>query len=95
MTDYIELHCRSAFSFLAGASLPEELIERAVALGYPALALGDRDGVYGAPRFHAAAKRAGVRALVGAEIRLGESIVGSRKSKVREQRRSVVQPPSP
>ncbi|MBP1684443.1 MAG: dnaE2 [Deltaproteobacteria bacterium] len=94
MTDYIELHCRSAFSFLAGASLPEELIERAAALGYPALALGDRDGVYGAPRFHAAAKRAGVRALVGAEIRLGESIVGSRKSKVREQRRSVVQPPS-
>jgi error-prone DNA polymerase len=65
---YIELRARSAFSFLAGASLPEELIERAAALGYPAIALGDRDGVYGAPRFHQAAKQAGMRALVGAEL---------------------------
>ena len=63
---YVELRCRSAFSFLAGASLPEDLIERAAALGYPALALGDRDGVYGAPRFHQAAQRAGLRALIGA-----------------------------
>ena len=46
---YIELHTSSAFSFLRGASLPETLIERAAALGYPALALLDRDGVYGAP----------------------------------------------
>ncbi len=67
---YIELRCCSAFSFLAGASLPEDLIERAAALGYPALALGDRDGVYGAPRFHQAAKRAGLRALVGAALTL-------------------------
>jgi len=69
---YLELHCRSAFSFLAGASLPEELIEQAATLGYPALALGDRDGVYGAPRFHQAAKRVGLRAIVGAEVAVGE-----------------------
>jgi error-prone DNA polymerase len=48
----IELHCASAFSFLEAASLPETLVDRAAALGYPALALLDRDGVYGAPRFH-------------------------------------------
>src|SRR5687767_7631413 len=65
---YIELHASSAFSFLDGASLPEALIDRAVALGYPALALLDRDGVYGAPRFHLAASRAGLRAIIGAEL---------------------------
>jgi error-prone DNA polymerase len=66
--DYIELHASSAFSFLDGASLPETLIERAVELGMPALALADRNGVYGAARFHTAAKRAGIRAHIGAEI---------------------------
>src|SRR4051812_15738962 len=65
---YIELHAASAFSFLDGASLPEVLIDRAAALGYPALALLDRDGVYGAPRFHLAASRAGIKAIVGAEL---------------------------
>jgi error-prone DNA polymerase len=65
---YIELHARSAFSFLQGASLPEELAQTAANLGYPALALVDRDGVYGAPRFHLAAKKAGIRAHIGAEI---------------------------
>jgi error-prone DNA polymerase len=65
---YIELHASSAFSFLDGASLPEALIERAAALGYPALALLDRDGVYGAPRFHLAAKKAGLKAIIGAEL---------------------------
>src|SRR5688572_32972687 len=65
---YIELHTSSAFSFLDGASLPEALVDRAAALGYPALALLDRDGVYGAPRFHLAAKRAGLRAIIGAEL---------------------------
>ena len=52
---YVELHAASAFSFLQGASLPEALVDRAAELGYPALALLDRDGVYGAPRFHKAA----------------------------------------
>ena len=70
--DYVELRTQSAFSFLRAASLPEDLIERAAALGYHALALGDRDGVYGAPRFHQAAQRAGVRALVGCELTMGQ-----------------------
>ena len=65
---YIELHASSAFSFLDGASLPETLIERAASLGAPALALLDRDGVYGIPRFHQAARRAGLKAIVGAEL---------------------------
>src|SRR4026209_1998268 len=65
---YVELHAASAFSFLDGASLPEALITRAAALGYPALALLDRDGGYGAPRFHLAAKRAGIKAIIGAEL---------------------------
>jgi len=67
---YVELHTRSAFSFLEGAAQPEDLIERAQELGYPALALLDRDGFYGSPRFHMAAKKAGMRAHVGAEITL-------------------------
>jgi error-prone DNA polymerase len=68
--DYVELRCRSAFSFLEGASNPEDLAERAAELGYPALALGDRNGLYGAPRFHQAAKRAGLRGLVGSNVSL-------------------------
>ena len=69
-TDYIELRARSAFSFLEGASNPEDLVERGASLGYPALALADRGGVYGAPRFHLAARRAGLRAILGAEVDL-------------------------
>jgi len=65
---YIELHAASAFSFLEGASQPEELIERAVELEMPAMALLDRNGVYGSARFHTSAKRNGVHAHVGAEI---------------------------
>ena len=65
---YVELHTSSAFSFLQAASLPEALVERAAALGYPALALLDRDGVYGAPRFHKAATAAGIKPIIGAEL---------------------------
>jgi error-prone DNA polymerase len=65
---YIELRTASAFSFLFGASLPEDLVTRAAELGYPALALLDRDGVYGAPRFYAEARRTNLRAIVGADI---------------------------
>ena len=65
---YIELHSSSAFSFLRAASLPETLIDRAAMLGYPAVALIDRDGVSGAPRFHKAALAAGIRPLIGAEL---------------------------
>src|SRR3954469_14496682 len=70
---YIELHAASAFSFLQGASLPESLVERAAALDYPALALLDADGVYGAPRFHKAAKQAGLKAIIGAELTIRSS----------------------
>src|SRR6266581_1208916 len=71
---YIELHAASAFSFLQGASLPETLVERAAALGYPAIALLDADGVYGAPRFHKAAKQAGLKAIIGAELSIKSQI---------------------
>jgi error-prone DNA polymerase len=65
---YVELHARSAFSFLEGASLPELLMARCAQLDMPAMALLDRNGLYGAPRFHIAAQRAGTRAHIGAEI---------------------------
>src|SRR5467141_2288969 len=65
---YVELHSRSAFSFLEGASIPEELIAVCANLGMPALALLDRDGVYGSPRFHLAAKKAEIKAHIGAEV---------------------------
>ena len=65
---YIELHSRSAFSFLEGSSLPESLIARCSELNMPAMALLDRDGVYGAPRFHMAAQKAGIKAHIGAEV---------------------------
>ncbi len=69
---YIELHTSSAFSFLDGASLPEALVDRAAELGYPALALLDRDGVYGAPRFHKAALAAGIKPIVGCELTIAK-----------------------
>ncbi len=65
---YLELHARSAFSFLEGASVPEELAEVCAAHQMPAMALLDRDGVYGAPRFHLAAKKLNLKAHIGAEI---------------------------
>jgi len=65
---YIELHSRSAFSFLEGSSVPESLMARCAELQMPAMALLDRDGVYGAPRFHMAAKKAGLKAHIGAEV---------------------------
>ena len=65
---YVELHARSAFSFLEGASVPEELIATGLGFDMPAMALLDRDGVYGAPRFHLSAKKNGLKAHIGAEI---------------------------
>ena len=65
---YVELHARSAFSFLEGASSPEELIAVSANLGMPAMALLDRDGVYGSPRFHLAAKKTKIKAHIGAEV---------------------------
>jgi len=65
---YVELHARSAFSFLEGASLPEEMAAVCAQLGLPAMALLDTDGVYGAPRFHLAAQKAKIKAHIGAEV---------------------------
>jgi error-prone DNA polymerase len=65
---YVELHSRSAFSFLEGASAPEDLIDAAVRFQMPAMALIDIDNLAGAPRFYMAAKKAGVQAHIGAEI---------------------------
>ena len=69
---YLELHASSAFSFLEAASLPETLIAQAARYGYPAIALLDRDGVYGAPRFHRAATAAGIKAIIGAELTIAQ-----------------------
>ena len=66
--DYVELHASSAFSFLAGASEPESFIERAVELDMPAMALADRNGMYGVARLHTSAKHNQIKAHIGAEI---------------------------
>ena len=64
MTEYVELHARSAFSFLEGASSPEEMAAVSAELGMPAMALLDSNGVYGTARLHTAMKRLGLRAIV-------------------------------
>src|SRR5262244_1857625 len=69
---YAELHARSAFSFLEGGSLPESLAMTAAGLNLPAMALLDRDGFYGSPRFHMAAQKSGLRAHVGIELSVGD-----------------------
>ena len=69
---YVELHAHSAYSFLDGASLPEELAIRAAELDYPALALTDHDGVYGSLEFAHAAKAVGLRSITGAEATLAD-----------------------
>jgi error-prone DNA polymerase len=71
-TEYVELHCHSYYSLLDGASSPEALVERAAALGYPALALTDHNGLYGVMRFWQAARERGLKALVGAEVGLAD-----------------------
>jgi error-prone DNA polymerase len=65
---YVELHARSAFSFLEGASVPEELILVCAHFAMPAMALLDRDGLYGSPRFHLAANNAKIKAHIGTEV---------------------------
>src|SRR5437762_2490760 len=65
---YIELHANSAFSFLRGGSLPEQLAEVAAELEMPAMALLDRDGVYGSQRFSVAAREQQVRPIIGTEL---------------------------
>ncbi len=82
---YIELHARSAFSFLEGASQPDELATLAAHFSMPALALLDTDGVYGAARFHLAAKRAGIQAHIGAEVSIQYLVPGTQKKQNQSQ----------
>ncbi|HEX7495903.1 MAG TPA: PHP domain-containing protein, partial [Candidatus Limnocylindrales bacterium] len=70
MPAYAELHCHTNFSFLDGASPPDELVERAVELGLSGLAVTDHGGLYGVVRFATAAQEAGLRPIVGIEIEL-------------------------
>ena len=72
---YVELHARSAFSFLRGGSMPEHLAERAAELRMSAMALCDRDGVYGAPRFYKTAREQNVRPIVGCELTMEDGYV--------------------
>jgi len=69
---YCELHARSAFSFLEGAAIPEELIALCAERGISSMALLDRDGVYGVARFHLAGVKAGVKGHIGAEVTAAE-----------------------
>ena len=80
MMDYIELHSRSAFSFLEGASVPEELIAAALEFEMPAMALLDRNGVYGSPRFHLSGRKNGIKAHIGSEIQVACSISNVQRS---------------
>src|SRR5437879_6927001 len=80
---FVELHAQSAFSFLEGADLPEAFAAAAARLCMPAVALVDRDGVYGAPRFTRAALAAGVKPIVGSELTLAD---GSRLPLLAEDR---------
>jgi error-prone DNA polymerase len=68
MSFYVPLWCKSNFSFLEGASHPDELVEEAHRLGMPALALTDRDGVYGIVRAHVKARELGLKLIVGSQV---------------------------
>lgn len=70
---YAELHCHSNFSFLDGASFPEEIVEEAARLGLEAVALTDHDGFYGVVRFAEAAREFGMLTVFGAELTLGRT----------------------
>jgi error-prone DNA polymerase len=74
MNDYVELHCLSNFSFLKGASHPEELVQRAYELGYAALAITDECSLAGVVRAHVAAKNCGLKLIVGSEFRFAEGL---------------------
>jgi error-prone DNA polymerase len=74
MREYVPLWVKSSFSFLEGASQPDDLVNRAKDLGLPALAITDRDGVYGIVQAHMRAKEAGVKLVLGAQITLSESL---------------------
>jgi len=72
MNAYVPLWCKSYYSFLEGASAPDDLVARAAQLELPALALTDRDGVYGAPAAHQAAKGSGVALIIGSQVTVAD-----------------------
>ena len=82
---YVPLWCKSNFSFLEGASHPDELVETAHALGLPALALTDRDGVHGVVRAHVKAQELGVPLIVGAEVMVGDGGPADVEATVRDE----------
>ena len=88
---YVELHARSACSFLRGASHPEALAARAAELDISAIALCDRDGVYGSARLHTKARENGIRAIVGAELTLDDGSVLPVLAESREGYRNLCQ----
>ena len=77
MSSYVPLWCKSNFSFLEGASHPDELVEEAYRLGLPAIALTDRDGVYGVVRAHVKARELGIKIIIGSQVTIddGSTIV--------------------
>ena len=77
MSLYVPLWCKSNFSFLEGASHPDELVDEASRFGLPALALTDRDGVYGVVRAHVKAREVGLKTIIGSEMTIddGSTIV--------------------
>jgi DNA polymerase III alpha subunit len=89
MAPYAELHCHTNFSFLDGASAPDELVERAMTLGLSGLAVTDHQGLYGTVRFASAAEAAGLHPVVGTEIELLDPVVPDPAQVVIPARRSV------
>ena len=87
---YAELHTRSAFSFLEGSSLPENMAEICAHLGMPAMALLDRNGVYGCPRFHLSAKAARIKAHIGAEVTCRELPIANCQLPITQGSRSKI-----
>jgi DNA polymerase III alpha subunit len=86
---YAELHCHTHFSFLDGASAPDELVARAVELGMSGLAITDHGGLYGVVRFETAAREAGLRPIIGIEIELADAAVPDQAGLVIPGRREV------
>src|SRR4249920_82163 len=86
---YAELHCHSNFSFLDGASHPEELAEEAVRLGLAALAITDHDGFYGVVRFAEAARAVDLPTVFGAEL----TLLGAASDRERDHKQGIPDPP--
>jgi len=75
MSSYVPLWCKSNFSFLEGASHPDELVDEAYRLGLPALALTDRDGLYGVVRAHVKAREVGLHLIIGSQVTVSDGSI--------------------